>query len=82
MLGTLFFLLAIVLVVGALVMRRRVRDTVEGDRPVVGDPLLKEILPDGAAWDDDDEPLDEDRARAEEDRFWDEDWDEPEEWRG
>ncbi len=33
-----------------------------------------------AGWIDADEPLDMDEAREEEERFWNEDWEEPEPW--
>lgn len=82
MLGTLFLILAVVVVAAALMARRRVDRTVKGDRPITGDPLLREILEEGEGWDDDEEPLDEERAREEEDRFWAEEWDRPEDWRG
>lgn len=51
---------------------------------MTGDPLLDELLADSdtnpETWEQG-EPLDEDRAREAEDRFWEEDWDHPEEWR-
>lgn len=82
MLGTLFLILAVVVVVAAMVARRRVGRVVDGERPITGDPLLREILSEGDGWAEEDEPLDEDRIREEEDRFWSEEWDRPEDWRG
>jgi hypothetical protein len=83
MLGSLFLLLAIVVMVGALVMRKRVHRTVQGERPITGDdPVLEEILSGGEGWREDDEPLDEEHIRDEEDRFWEQEWEDPEDWRG
>ena len=80
MLGTLFIILAAIVLAGGLLSRRRIRDTVEGDVPLVTDEVLRRILEEGAVSPDDDEPLDEDRIREAEDRFWDEEWDRPEEF--
>ncbi|MEX2530457.1 MAG: hypothetical protein WD960_06750 [Gemmatimonadota bacterium] len=82
MLGTLFLLMALLVVIGALFERARVRRTVDGDEPLAGDdPVLRGILRESEAWEED-EPLDEDEIREEEDRFWEEDWGGSEEWRG
>ncbi len=77
MLGTLFVILAAVVLVGGLLSRRRVQRTVEGEDPVVTDELLRSLLQEG---EEDPEPLDEDEIRKAEDEFWDEPWDDPEEW--
>jgi hypothetical protein len=82
MLGTLFLILAVFVILAALWSRSRVKRRLDGDEPITGDPLLREILSESDAWDEDDEPLDEDRIREEEDRFWAEEWDQPEDWRG
>jgi hypothetical protein len=80
MLGTLFIILAAIVLAGGLLSRRRIRDTVEGDVPLVTDEVMRRILEEGDVSPDDDEPLDEDRIREAEDRFWDEEWDRPEEF--
>jgi len=80
MLGTLFIILAAIVLAGGLLSRRRVRDTVEGDVPLVTDEVMRRILEEGHLDPDEDEPLDEDRIREAEDRFWDEEWDRPEEF--
>jgi hypothetical protein len=81
--GSLFLLMALVVLVGALLMRGRTRDAIRGGPTATDDPLLRELLGEAASgYDEGSDPLDEERARAEEDRFWDEGWDEPEEWRG
>lgn len=82
MLGTLFLIMAVFVVLAAVWSRRRVRRRLDGDEPITGDPLLREILSERDAWEEDEEPLDEDRIREEEDRFWAEEWDPPEDWRG
>jgi hypothetical protein len=84
MLGTLFLLLALLVLAGALFARARTGRAVRGQDPVgSGDPVLDEILAGGGGtWEEDDDPLDEDRIREEEDRFWEREWDEPDEWPG
>lgn len=77
--GWLFAVLAAVVLIGGLAARRRTRRTVEGDRPVVTDEVMRRIVEEGSLAPDEDEPLDEDRIREEEDRFWSEEWDRPEE---
>lgn len=81
MLGAVFAVLSVVVVLAWLERRRRIRDTVEGRRPVVTDEQLREILEDGAIEFDRPAELDEEEIREAEDRFWDEaDWDPPEEY--
>ena len=80
--GSLFLLMALVVFVGGLLMRGRIRDTIRRGKSATDDPLLHELL--GGAdrgHDDRSAPLDEELAREEEERFWNESWDEPEEWR-
>lgn len=84
MLGTLFFLLAVLAVVAGLLFRGRLRRTVDGEEPMTDDPLLRRILAESDAdrpgdWEP---PLDEEAIREAEDEFWSESWDQPEDWRG
>lgn len=79
MVTTLFLILAGIVLAGGLVARRRVRGAVDGDVPVVTDEVMRRILEEGEAVPEEDEPLDEERIREAEDRFWDEEWDRPEE---
>jgi hypothetical protein len=65
--------------VGGLVARRRIRDTVHGDVPVVTDEVMRRILEEGGPGEED-EPLDEGEIREAEDRFWDGEWDRPDEF--
>jgi len=82
-LAYLFLVLAATVVLAGVLSRRRVGRTVEGDRPVVSDEVLRKILEEGSVESEEEEPLDEESIREAEDRFWDESWDEPEEegWR-
>lgn len=82
MLGTLFFLLAALVIVGGLLFRGRLRKSVDGRDPMTDDPLLREILSESGARGPEAEPLDEDAIREAEDEFWSQEWDEPEDWRG
>lgn len=76
-LASLFLILAGVVVVAGVLARKKVRQTMEGERPVVSDEVLRRILEEGSVVPEEEEPLDEDAAREAEDRFWDETWDEP-----
>jgi hypothetical protein len=80
MVTTLFLVLAGIVLAGGLIARRRVRGAVKGDVPVVTDDVMRRILEEGAAGGEGHEPLDEDEIREAEDRFWDEEWDRPEEF--
>lgn len=63
-----------VLVVAAWVAYRRRLTRARG----LDDRDIRQI--EDAGWIDAEEPLDLDEAREEEERFWNEDWDEPEPW--
>jgi len=66
--------------VGVLVLVRR-RGQLRSARPVVDDDAIRRILDTGELSVDEDEPLNLDAIEAEEDRFWSETWDEPDdEW--
>lgn len=84
MLSELFIALSIVVLAIWWMRRRRLRQTVEGRRPVVSDELLEEILDRGTVRLDDDpdeDELDEDAIREAEDRFWESSgWEDPEEY--
>ncbi len=82
MLGTLFFLLAALVVIGGVLMRGRVRRVVDSRDPMTDDPVLREILSQQDGEPDLAPPLDEDEIREAEDQFWEEEWDRPEDWRG
>ena len=77
-LAYLFLVLAVVGGLAGVLARRRVQETVKGDRMVVSDETLSQILQDGSAEFEEEEPLDEQAIREAEERFWDESWDEPE----
>ncbi len=79
MLGTLFAVLSVIVLIGWLVQRREVRETVEGRRPVVTDDHLREILDRGTVDVGEEEPLDEEEIREAEDEFWEgSEWEDPE----
>jgi hypothetical protein len=80
MMGTLFLFLAVLVVAAGLLSRVRYRRVSRGEETVGSDAFLKELL--GGEGGAEDEGVDEDEIREAEDRFWEEDWDEPEEWRG
>lgn len=75
----LFALLALVVAVGGILVRwrlRRMRRT-----PEVTDDVLREIEEEGRVETSEPEPLDLDEVQAREEEFWAQSWDEPEPWR-
>lgn len=52
-----------------------------GERPVVDDDAIRRIIEEGRLTTSAEEPLDMEEAAREEDEFWSESWDEPDEYR-
>lgn len=78
MAGSLLFLgLALVVVVVGLHARRRLRRT--GRREGLSDEMVRRIEREGSVRFEPPEPLDLEEIREEEDAFWEQTWDEPEE---
>lgn len=75
---TLFFGGAALLIAGGLLYRRRLRDYRASSPTRLDDDLVRRIEQDGAV--ELDEPTDPEEVREEEERFWSETWDRPEEW--
>lgn len=67
---------AVLAVAAAVTYRRRLRRKV--GPPGLSDEEIRQIEAEGVV--EVDEPLDREAIRAEEERFWSETWDEPEEW--
>jgi hypothetical protein len=65
--------------VGGVLTRRRITRTSRGELPVLSDDVIRAIETDGYV-EVDEEPLDLDTIQEEEERFWDEPWEESEEW--
>jgi hypothetical protein len=77
-----WILLAVLLVVAALRYRRRL-EARRARGPAIDDDAIRRILEEGridASEADDGEPLDLDEIAREEEEFWEESWDEPEEY--
>lgn len=74
MTGILFLALAILVVIGGMAARRRVR---EAQQSGVTDDIVRQIEISGRVADEDVETLDIEEARSEEDEFWSRTWDEP-----
>lgn len=74
MTGLLFSGLAIVVLIAGLAARRRVREAKTGG---LTDELMRQIEIEGRLDVEDVEDLDVGEARAEEDEFWSQTWDEP-----
>ncbi|MBT3499558.1 MAG: hypothetical protein HOD00_10420 [Gemmatimonadales bacterium] len=56
------------------------RDRISGTLPVIDDAAVEEILRSGTVTTSEDEPLDLGDIDEEEQKFWSESWDEPDEW--
>lgn len=72
-----FLALSVLVVVAGFVVRRRIRDRTRSGSVDVTDEIVRQIEREGRLSTDEREPLDRDRIREEEDRFWSETWDEP-----
>ncbi len=77
MTGYLFVALAALVAVAGWRIRHRLRQRA---RSGVTDEMIRQIETLGRVDSEDVDPLDVERARAEEDEFWAQTWDEPEEW--
>ncbi len=82
---TLFWILLWVVLVAltvaagwSLYVRRR--KLVAAQVPSLDDEAIRTILQTGELYVDDDEPLDLEEIEEEEERFWSETWDEPDDW--
>lgn len=82
---TLFWLVfwaglsALVVAAGVSLHARR-KDAIASDVPRVDDTVVDQIIDTGAVHIEEDEPLDLADIDDEEERFWSESWDEPNEW--
>ena len=74
--GVPLFVLALVTAAAALLTRRRIRDYVEG-RSRLDDDMIRRIEEQGSLELED--PTDMEEVRLEEERFWNETWDLPDE---
>ena len=82
---TLFWLifwagLTVLVVTAGVGFRVQLRDRVEKNRPSVDDAAIEEILATGALTTDEDSPLNIEQIDDEEQKFWSQTWDEPDEW--
>lgn len=75
--GVSAVLLAVLAIAGGVLYRNRVRDYVGRRRDVVDDDMIRRIESQGTV--DVEDPIDMDEVRREEERFWSETWDRPEE---
>jgi hypothetical protein len=61
-------------------LRTKLRDRISATLPVIDDAAVEEILRSGTVTTSEDEPLDLGDIDEEEQKFWSESWDEPDEW--
>lgn len=77
MTGVFFIALAILAIVAGVAVRRG-----ERRRDELSDAQIREIERAGRIDAEEVDPIDVDEIRAEEDEFWSQTWDEPEDWQG
>ncbi len=75
----LWFLLGALVAYAWISTRRRIKKSLEVPPPRIDDDDIRRIEEGGALFTDDPEPLDLEEISREEDEFWRETWDEPEE---
>jgi hypothetical protein len=79
MIVDLLFGVGAALLLGAgFLVRWRIRESTRRRVPEVTEETLRRIEEEGVLRNDDPGPLDEEAVREEEDRFWEESWDRPE----
>ena len=76
MVGPFFLILTLAVAGAAVLNRRRIREYIDG-RSALDDDMIRRIEQDGSV--DLDDPIDMDEVRLEEERFWSETWDVPDE---
>lgn len=72
--------LAVLAVVGGAVVRRKLGASLERAEQALDDDAIRRIVETGSLTVDQDPPLDLEEIEEEEERFWSETWDEPEDW--
>ncbi len=77
--SVLWFFVGAVFAYAWICMRRRIRKSIEVPPPRIDEDDIRRIEEEGSLLTDDPEPLDLEQIGREEDEFWKETWDEPEE---
>jgi hypothetical protein len=72
--------LAVLAFAAGVSLRTKLRDHISATLPVIDDAAVEEILRSGIVTTSEDEPLDLGDIDEEEQKFWSESWDEPDEW--
>ena len=75
----LWFLLGVLVAYAWISTRRRIKKSLEVPPPRIDEDDIRRIEEEGSLLTDDPEPLDLEQIGREEDEFWRETWDEPEE---
>ena len=79
LLSVLWFFLGALFAYAWISMRRKIRKSIEVPPPRIDENDIRRIEEEGTLLTDDPEPLDLEQIGREEDEFWRETWDEPEE---
>ena len=75
-----WFVLGALVLLGGVVVRRKLDASLDDAEPSLDDDAIRRIVETGTLGVDEDPPLDLEEIEEEEDRFWSESWDEPDEW--
>lgn len=77
--AVLWIVLALLVLAAGAAVRMRVRSATRREEVELDEEMIRRIEEEGRLETDEREPLDWDEIREEEDRFWSETWDEPDE---
>jgi uncharacterized membrane protein len=77
--AVLWIVLALLVLAAGVAVRMRVRSATRREEVELDEEMIRRIEEEGRLETDEREPLDWDEIREEEDRFWSETWDEPDE---
>ena len=77
--AVLWIVLALLVLAAGVAVRMRVRSATRREEVELDEQMIRRIEEEGRLETDEREPLDWDEIREEEDRFWSETWDEPDE---
>jgi hypothetical protein len=76
----IWVVLAVLAVAGGVGVRRKLGAALDDAEHSLDDEAIRRIVDTGSVVVDQDPPLDLDEIEEEEERFWSETWDEPEDW--
>ena len=78
--GLIWIAFGVLAVAGGVAVRRRLGASLGGAKSSLDNDAIRRIVETGSLSVDEEPPLDLEEIEEEEDRFWSEKWDEPEQW--